>query len=278
MCVLLGSSSCVSIPYQRLDTAALTPVSPATPPGEPQFERGKPNVLIDSIGWVAGLPSKIILLNRRVDNHRVSAMTEDALRRYLKYNGLEDVKVCVNQYAPHHQFRRLVRNKEVGWGWRYTLGLFSWLYGTILPGRILGGDNYNPYTNTINLYSDVPAVVLHEGGHAKDFAGQTLKGTYAFAYNIPVFSVYAEAQASTDAISYLYVHGTAEEEKDAYRILYPAIGTYIGGMFSSGLGPLSPWYYAGVVPGHIMGRLRAAEVDEERAWRPISESSSVRND
>jgi hypothetical protein len=199
--------------------------------------------------------------------------TEDALRSYLEYNGLTDVKVRVNQYAPQREFRRLVRNKSVGWGWRYTLGFFSWLYGTILPGRILGGDNYNPYTDTISLYSDVPAIALHEGGHAKDFSGQRLRGTYAFAYMIPVFSLYAEAQASTDAISYLYVHGSADEEKEAYRILFPAMGTYVGGMFSTGLGPLSPWYYAGVVPGHIIGRFRASDVDEQREWRPIPQES-----
>ena len=268
-CILAGCSSCVAIPYQRLDRSALTRASFTTPPGEPQFERGKPNVLLDSVGWVFGIPSKIILLDRRMDNHYVSMITEDALRAYLEYNGLADVKVRVNQYAPGEEFRRLVRNKEVSWGWRYTIGIFSWLYGTLLPGRLLGGDNYNPYTDTVSLYSDISAVALHEGGHAKDFSGQTLKGTYAFAYMMPVFSLYAEGRASTDAISYLYAHGSADQEKEAYRILFPAMGTYIGGMFSTGLAPLSPLYYAAVVPGHIIGRCRAADVDDDRAWRPI---------
>ena len=261
-------SSCVSIPYQRLDQAALLRVHPTTPPGEPQIERGKANVILDSTGWVLGIPSKIILLDRRVDNHHVRPEIENALREYLAYNGLSDVKVRVNQYAPQREFIRLVRNKGVAWGWRYSLGLLSWLYGVILPGRLLGGDNYNPYTDTISLYSNISAIGLHEGGHAKDFSGQTLKGTYAAAYMMPIFSIYAESRASCDAVSYLYAHGTGKAEKEAYCTLYPAFGTYIGGMFSSGLGPLSPWYYAGVVPGHIIGRLKAARVDEERKWRP----------
>lgn len=270
--IMACGSSCVSVPYQRLDRLALARPSPTTPPGEPQFERGRPNKALDSVGWVIGIPSKIILLDRRMDNHRVSTTTEGALRTYLEYNGLTDVKVRVNQYAPQREFRRLVRNKGVGWGWRYSLGIFSWLYGTILPGRIFGGDNYNPYTDTISLYSDVPAVALHEGGHAKDFSGQRLRGTYAFAYMMPAFSLYAEGQASTDAISYLYAHGSAEEEKEAYRTLFPAMGTYVGGMFSTGpVALLSPWYYAGVVPGHIIGRFRAADVDEQRKWRPVPE-------
>ena len=51
------------------------------------------------------------------------------------------------------------------------------MFYTAFPERIFaafpfigGGDHYNPYTNTINIYSDHRAIVLHEGGHAKDFA------------------------------------------------------------------------------------------------------------
>lgn len=266
--VVLGLSSCASIPYQRLDQAALNRHPPTTPPGEPQVERGRPNKALDSIGWVFGIPGKIILLDRRMDNHHVGTNTEAALTTYLEYNRLSDVKVRINQYAPQREFRRLVRNKSVGWGWRYTLGLLTWLYQTALPGRIFGGDNYNPYTDTISVYSDASAVVLHEGGHAKDFAGKVMKGTYAFTYVVPVFTLYAEARASNDAVSYLYAHGTAEEEKEAYRLLYPAMGTYVGGMFG---GALSPLYYAGVIPGHIIGRVKASHVDEEREWRPPAE-------
>lgn len=268
LCAVACGSACVSIPYQRLDRQALGRASPTTPPGEPQFERGCSNRVVDSVGWVLGVPSKVLLLDRRMDNHHVTLRTEEALRTYLEFNGLGDVKVRVNQYAPQREFRRLVRNKEVAWGWRYSIGIVSWLYGAVLPGRLLGGDNYNPYTDTINLYSDIPAVGLHEGGHSKDFAGQKLKGTYAFAYMLPVFSIYAESRASTDAISYLYARSPADAEKEGYRVLYPALGTYVGGMFSTGLGPLSPWYYAGVIPGHIVGRIRASEVDEKRKWRP----------
>jgi hypothetical protein len=83
---------------------------------------------------------------------------------------------------------------------------------------------------------------------------------------LPVFTIYAEVRASNDAVSYLYAHGSVDEEKEAYRLLYPAMGTYVGGMF--GGGALSPLYYLGVIPGHIIGRFKAAHVDEDRAWRP----------
>jgi hypothetical protein len=264
--VCLGASSCATYPYRPLGDSALSRAVRTTPPGEAQFEYGRTNAFLDTVGWVVGVPSKLILLDSRMDNHHVGDDTVGALRAHLERNGLSDVKVRVNQYAPQREFRRLVRNKSVGWGWRYTIGLVSWLYQAVLPGRILGGDNYNPYTDTINLYSDVRAVAVHEGGHAKDLAARRFKGAYAFAYSLPVLTLYAEARASNDAVSHQYAYGSVEEEKEAYRILYPAMGTYIGGTFGGNL--LSPWYLAGVVPGHVIGRVKAARVNDGAVRRP----------
>lgn len=234
-------------------------------PGEPQFERGKPNALIDGAGWVVGVPSKIILWNIRMDNHHVGTNTEMALETYLQRNNLTNVKVRINQYAPGGEWSRLFRNKTVGWGWRYTVGVFSCLFYTILPQRIFGGDNYNDCTDTISIYSDVPAVVMHEGGHAKDFAGRKWKGTYGAAYMLPFVALYHEAQATSDAVSYLRDQPDAEAEKRAYHILYPAYGTYVGGSFGEYLMPYTWIYWAGVIPGHIAGRWKATTVDERRA-------------
>ena len=65
-----------------------------------QIERGKPRPVLDGMGWVFGIPSKIILWNHRVENHNVSADTEASIRRYLDVNDLDHVKVRNNQYAP----------------------------------------------------------------------------------------------------------------------------------------------------------------------------------
>ena len=48
-----------------------------------QIERGKPRPVIDGIGWVVGIPSKIILWDRRVDNHNISPETEAAVTQYV---------------------------------------------------------------------------------------------------------------------------------------------------------------------------------------------------
>ncbi|MEQ9066267.1 MAG: hypothetical protein RLO18_06060, partial [Gimesia chilikensis] len=36
---------------------------------EPQIVRGKPRPVIDGIGWVVGFPGKVLLWDRRIDNH-----------------------------------------------------------------------------------------------------------------------------------------------------------------------------------------------------------------
>jgi len=268
----LAASGCATVPY-RYGHDIETENIPELQPGEPQFVRGRPNAVIDALGWILGIPAKIILLDRRMDNHQISEATEDALREYLHSNDLHRVKVRVNQYAPGGEWSRLFRNKSVGAGWRYTIGLISTLFYTILPGRLFGGDNYNPYTNTINLYSDHPAVAVHEGGHAKDFAPRKWKGTYGFAYMLPFVALYAEARASNDAMSYLHAQPEALGEEEGYEILYPAYATYIGGETMQMVGAYPVIYVAAVIPGHIIGKWKAAHVERRRAREYLVEES-----
>ena len=135
--------------------------------GEPQIERGKPRTVIDGFGWVWGIPSKLMLWNRNIENHRISPETETLLTEYLETNGLSDVKVRLNQYRPWDDWRRLTRNTSVAWPWRYTFGAVATLGETVVPGRLFGGDHYNPYTGTIHLYGDVPAIAFHEAADRK---------------------------------------------------------------------------------------------------------------
>ena len=143
---------------------------------------------------------------------------------------------------------------------RYTLGIISVSFYTILPGRFFGGDNFNPYTNTINLYSDDPSIALHEAGHAKDFASRELKGAYSAIYALPFVALYHEAVATSDALSYLLDQNCSEERKDAYNILYPAYSTYIGGNIATFTSPVLQ--YVGIIPGHIAGRIASANVED----------------
>lgn len=235
-----------------------------------QIQTGKRRPIIDGIGWVVGIPGKILLWNHRVDNHRISPATESAMAQYLNDNGLSTVRVRMNQYHPMDDWRRLVRNDSVGAGWRYTFGAISVLGETIIPGRIFGGDRYNPYTNTIHLYSDVPSIALHEGGHAKDFARRNWKGTYAAAYLLPIVPLYHESLATNDALAYLETKGSIEEQAAARKVLTPAFGTYVGGAAGTVFPAASaPLYYGSVITGHVVGRYQANQLLNRPGTDPL---------
>lgn len=266
-----GLTGCVSPGYEYLsqDLESRTDVRSGgihrtDGPGTSDIERGRPNLLIDGAGWIIGIPGKILLWDRRVDNHRISPETEFAIAEYIEKNNLSRTKVRLNQYDPLGEWRRLTDNKEVGAGWRYTLGLLATAGYTILPGRIIGGDNYNPFTNTINIYSDHPAIALHEGGHAKDIRSRSLPGTYSAAYTLPFVALYHEEKATSDVLSYLNAEDRSEEMREAYKILYPAYGTHVAGQFNNFIPP--PFDFAVtaacVIPGHVAGRIQAARVED----------------
>jgi hypothetical protein len=237
---------------------------------QPQIQTGKRRPILDGVGWVLGIPGKILLWNHRVDNHNIGPQTENAMARYLNDNGLTTVRVRMNQYHPMDDWRRLVRNDSVGAGWRYTFGAITVLGETLIPGRLFGGDHFNPYTNTIHLYSDVPAIAMHEGGHAKDFARRKWKGTYAAAYVLPIVPLYHESLATNDVLAYLESNGTLDEQADARRVLSPAYGTYVGGaagtVFPQFSGPL---YYGSVITGHIVGRYEANQLLNSPGTGPL---------
>ena len=228
---VLGSG-CALVPYAPLQPGDEGLKFLAMRPGEAQIERGRPIAFIDGLGhYVFSLPSKLLLLEWKVDNHRISKETEAAVRQYLKINNMPNVKVRLNQYAPGGEWSRLVRNKGVPAFWRYTVGAISVVYYTILPGRVFGGDHYNPYTNTMNIYSDLEPIILHEAAHAKDFARRPrgFRGFYSMLRLFPLVMLYQEALASGDAIGYLRYKQNLEDEKESYVVLYPAFGSYMGG-------------------------------------------------
>ncbi|WP_430452990.1 hypothetical protein [Rhodopirellula europaea] len=229
-----------------------------------QVEFGEPHKVLDTAGWIWGIPDKILLWDHRVDNHHITAPTVETVASYLDENNLPHVKVRMNQYAPLQDFHRLRQNKTVAWPYRYTLGLLSVGGETILPGRFFGGDHFNPFTQTVHLYSDVPAIALHELAHAKDFTRRRYQGTYALAYMF--FPTWHETIASRDVMAYLYDSDDRAGIIEANRILYPAYGTYVAGTASWFIpGGGTALYYGCVIAGHANGRMLSRDVDQHLA-------------
>ena len=260
------------IPLTRRNVAPeMTSVTRACP-----VERGEKRPIIDGLGWVVGIPRKIILWDCRVDNHNVSCETEQSLEDYLEEHQLGHVKVRINQYAPASDWRRLQSNKSVAWPYRYTLGALSVACEAVLPGRVFGRDSYNPYTATVHVYSDVPALAIKQAGHAKDFTRRAYPGTYSLATVVPVINLWPEAIATGDALAYADRHGATDLEREEYRILYPAYGASLGGVAGDVFaGAFLPVYAGSVVAGHVVGRWASREIDDSSADSSASSSDAI---
>jgi hypothetical protein len=230
----------------------------------PSIERGRPLPFLDGLNhYVLSLPVKLLLLNWRLQDHELPQRNERILERYLELNQLRSVKVRHNQWAPVDEWRRMWSNDQVGIGYRATLGMLTWLRYTLFPDRVFGGlpvpfvgggDHFNPFSNTIHLFSSDLGVALHEGGHAKDYVRHRAKGTtFVLLRLLPGIDLWQEAVASQDAIQFLYCISEEDEEVRAYHTLIPAYSTYVAGYFSGGLVVTLPIVGA----GHVIGRGQA---------------------
>ncbi|MFM7837261.1 MAG: hypothetical protein ACKPJD_36160, partial [Planctomycetaceae bacterium] len=113
LCSLL-LSGCAAQTYSCGSAAAWKTAPELAAITHPQIERGDRRPVIDGFGWVWGIPAKLILFDRRVENHRVSEETEAAIAAYLHSKELDSVNVRLNQYRPSADWKRLVANKSVG--------------------------------------------------------------------------------------------------------------------------------------------------------------------
>jgi hypothetical protein len=216
----LCGTGCATVPYKyghfhSSDDEVLSEVA---------FEYGKPQKTLDNIAWFTGIWSRILFMNCGMNKHELSENTKEKLVAYLEENDLNDVLVRVNQYDPKGEWQRLRDNKRVGAGWRYTLGVIGLVEYTLLPGRVFGGDEYNPFTNTLYVNSDVPAVVLHEAAYAKDIHGRRLPGTYAFINDVPLMSLWRRTTCVNDVLGYAQVNGDWDMEVETYEVVYPQMG------------------------------------------------------
>ncbi len=236
--------------------ATTVPYTGAGP--HPQIERGKPNRVVDGIGNFFGCIGKLVLWNHKINEHYVSPEVESKIVAYLDSRNdlpmLEETKVRLNQYRPLKDWGRLVHNKQVKWPYRLVFGTLSMVVETILPGRLFAGSDYfNPWTNTVHLYSDLSPVALHEVGHAYDTSHRKHKGTYAFIYIIPFVPLHHELMASKEAFRFVRDTRDRDAEISSYKLLYPAYGSYVGSYIGGG------GYIAAVVLGHVVGRSEAKE-------------------
>jgi hypothetical protein len=221
--------------------------------------RGNPIEVVDLLGNVLSLPEKLLLLCMKIDNHMISEGTERMVHEFISHHNLKDIKIRLNQYAPHDEFLRLFKNSNIHILIRLTIGLLTCIGYLLNPGRIFGGDFYNPFSNSVNIFSDHVAIALHELGHALDFRNRKYPGLYALMRLLPFVALYQEYIASKYAIQFLRKNRYYREERAAYKILYPAYSTYVfGALYELIPSPIIVLFYLPFIAlGHLLGRIHA---------------------
>jgi hypothetical protein len=236
----------------------------------PDITRGRQMPFVDTFGNVLAIPNKLLLLTVDFESHAVSPEIEAQIERFVDEHELYDVRVRINEYDPLGELWRLLANGRVNVFLRLLFGPLLWLGYVLNIGRLFGGDHYNAFSNTVNLYSNHPAIALHEMGHALDFSRRRFPGLYALLRFVPGVALYQEYLASLHAIEHFRAHGMHDEEIRAYRVLFPAYSTYVFGtlvdLFPSAV---TRWaMFPCIAVGHLLGNYtageRAQQIDAQR--------------
>ena len=237
-------------------------------PDNPQFERGNVVPPLDFFGDLISKPLQLLFWTRKYGNHNISPQTEKEIEGFLQEYKLKDVKVRINQWAPHKELGRLFTNKNIAWPYRiifFPSTLIVSLLGRPLSGLIFS-DYYDPGSNTINIFSDEIPIVLHESGHALDFSRQEFKGTYGLVRALPGVNLVQESIATDEALIYMEEKGKYDSLIQGYKVLYPAYATYVISYLSTSIVAM----VGAVTFGHIIGRMKAKEkITELRESRKI---------
>ena len=266
---LLALSGCSSLGpyhYSRFHQEDFDP-----DPQQIDVQVGAESPRLDRIAMVLGFPAKLIPFSSKINTHQLSPETTEKLKTYLADNDLTDVCIYINKYAPREQWQRMRQNDRIAPAWKYTFGTGRWLADVIAPARLFGGEEYNPFTNTLMVNSDAPAVLLHEAAFAKDVRSRKYPGMYASVNELPVLSLWRRVVGAQDVISYAQSLHDWPVEEEAYIVLFPQMGAETFLAFDPFLN-LSIWFTpalamsgaaVGHVTGHVSAAYRAAEVKRD---------------
>jgi len=205
------------------------------------------NPLMYAIGWIESIDEKIMFGSTKW-GRRPSQETVDQVVKNVEQNEyLKNATIRFDHAAPITDTLRLFTDKRL----KEEVPLYMrWLS---VPETLIGGflsylfrqDHYNAATHTVHVYSDIPAIALHEVGHADNYAGKYhFRLPYAVLGSIPIIGLIQEGIASKYAHQYL----PESQKYQTGRFLFPAFGTYIGAATGIGIIP-------GLIGGHIVGAL-----------------------
>ena len=143
---------------------------------------------------------------------------------YLDDNGLKGVYVDVREYNPHEQWNRLQNNKRISSFWKYTGGTLYHVGYCVLPGRALGMDSFNGFTNTLSVNSTSSANSMLHAGYVKKLYDQRYPGTYIAANWLPIVPLFSDASVASDVVTYARLKQNWPLEKELIPQVYAQIG------------------------------------------------------
>ncbi len=212
------------------------------------LEIKKDDPLSRGISYVGCLPTKLIFLSDKMGKYPEKE-TQDYVKSYLSKAEFKGVKVRIGHSRVLKDTYRLFTDKnlkDISLAGRIFLGIPS----TLIKGlyaKLTRSDHYNSFTKTAMIYSDIPAIALHELGHAEDFSKRKNPTMYSLMRMIPFFNLYQEYIASRKA------HKNLEEKdkRQTGRYLVPAFATYVAAA------PLALPFLPIVAAGYLIGGLHS---------------------
>jgi hypothetical protein len=211
----------------------------------------------------------------------------------FKEKSLDDVKIYINGTRPFDMLKRIWKNPRNG--------VAGKLLGTVsvpvdyLTTALMRSNSYNPYSNTVHLFSKNPSVLLHELGHAEDFNSADIPDTLlgkewnglkrtaygAAAYPIQPITSLIEYKAWQNARNKIkaIIKRFPKEKKlheqlidSYYRSMPGFFGSYIGSAVAPGIGS-----YVGSVGGSMIPTKRfkeqlIREIENEKLQKVLDKS------
>ncbi len=185
---------------------------------------GKPNLFADGLAGVVQFPRPLF---RRMSTHPERYDSEAAVGKavaYLEANDLADIQILAHRHDPADQWRRLRSNDRVPAWKRYSLGSLSLLSYNLLPPRIWGFDEYNAFTNTLHMNSDLVYMAAYRGATTKQIHDSRVPLMTAIAGDLPPTSFIVHRRATSDLIAYHRAQDDWDAERNVYEKVYPTVG------------------------------------------------------
>lgn len=165
---------------------------------------------------------------------------KDVLKALKNDKLLKDHVVNLNDVHPIENLGRVWTNPRTSLGTK--------LLGTLLSplgdasAALSRSDHYNPWADSSTIFTNHPAILAHELGHAKDFRKEDDPGLYAFGRMAPLINFayipYQEYAASENAMKDLANIKTISKDtlEESGSLLSAGFGSYLGGLTEEALG------------------------------------------